>query len=112
MLRVYKVGPLLMHDVAKTIPKNVNLRAKMLWRKLKINLWRFVRPRNRNLIKFVASLTNIRTVIQQHLPMEILLQILSNLTTNELMALVKTCAISSQLRYVKISSLTRMLETI
>lgn len=84
----------------------------MLWRKLKINLWRFVRPRNTNLINFVATLTEIRTVLPRHLPVEILLQILSHLTTEQLMALVRTCAGLSKVRRVKISPLAGLLSTV
>jgi len=108
MLQVYKVGPLLMHDVAKQIPRKVNLRARMLWRKLRINLWRFVRPCNKKLIRFVASLNGIKMVMPQCLPMEVLLQILSNLTTQDLMALVRTWAGLSKIRTIKISPLAGM----
>lgn len=100
-IRVYTMGPLLMHDLAKSIPQHVNLQAQMRWRKLKLNLWRFVRPRNKNLINFVASLTDIRTMMPA-LPLELLLQILSSLTSEELMELVRSCAGLSKVRSVKI----------
>ncbi|RYF46299.1 MAG: hypothetical protein EOO38_14370 [Cytophagaceae bacterium] len=80
-----------MQLIAKRIQPNINLRARMHWQRLKKNLWRFVKSRNKHLVNLVAS-AMIQYNITPRLPTELILHILAKLNADELTALLISCA--------------------
>lgn len=90
ILKVFIPGEI---AIARRLSMNggVNLQAQMHWRKLRINLWRFVQRKNKNLIEFIIRFTNVRSVLPHYLPYEIVERILSNLSTDELIDLMRQC---------------------